>query len=222
MRMSNHATGKRRVSFTATTRRGMLTQGWSTVADIHRGYDRFIQIQARNIIRRYAPWLNDSDSDDITQQVYLKLIAGALKGYRGEAAVTTWLYHVIKSSVMDYARREGRFDHMQLPDERDELLPERHQGSGIVPEYDREDLSAAALRDRVDELLEGMPPVKSRMGRWYFLEGKKEMEIAHRSGRAVSTVSEHLSVVRRYLRHHLAGMVHIKAGMMIVEGIEKV
>ncbi len=56
-------------------------------------------------IRRYvARLVGEADSEDVTQEVFLKVNAG-LKDFRGDSSLSTWIYRIATNAAMDYRRK---------------------------------------------------------------------------------------------------------------------
>jgi RNA polymerase sigma-70 factor, ECF subfamily len=58
-----------------------------------------------NIVRRMLD--NDSDAEDITQDVFLQVVR-KLDTFRGESNLTTWLYRVTVNAVLLHRRKQRR------------------------------------------------------------------------------------------------------------------
>ena len=83
---------------------------------------------ARSMVR------DDATAEDIVQETFLKAHRG-LSSYRGESAVTTWLYAICRRIVIDHGRRSA---HVLVPLDGASVIA----GSADRPE-DRLDLEAA-------------------------------------------------------------------------------
>ncbi len=56
-------------------------------------------------IRRYLSRLvGETDSEDMTQEVFVKVNAG-LKDFRGDSSLSTWIYRIATNVAMDYKRK---------------------------------------------------------------------------------------------------------------------
>jgi RNA polymerase sigma-70 factor (ECF subfamily) len=56
-------------------------------------------------IRRYLTLLiGESEADDVTQEVFLKINA-ALDSFRGDSSLSTWIYRIATNAAMDYRRK---------------------------------------------------------------------------------------------------------------------
>ena len=47
---------------------------------------------------------NRQDAEDVAQEAFLRVYRG-LRGFRGEAAFTTWVFRVVVSAAQDHRRR---------------------------------------------------------------------------------------------------------------------
>ena len=52
----------------------------------------------------YAMVLNDADADDLSQEVFVRVIRG-LRGFRGKAKFSTWLYATTMNTVRSFLSR---------------------------------------------------------------------------------------------------------------------
>ena len=51
---------------------------------------------------------NETDADDVTQKIFLKLLT-TIGQYRGDAEFTTWLYRLVVNACIDEQRKRKRF-----------------------------------------------------------------------------------------------------------------
>lgn len=77
-------------------------QAFSSLLERH--YDRIFRIALRFCGVR-------EDAEDIAQDVCISL-ASALRGYRGEAGFTTWLYRIVVNRVRDAQRKASTSERM--------------------------------------------------------------------------------------------------------------
>ncbi len=67
-------------------------------------------------IRRYLTRLiGESEADDVTQEVFLKINA-ALDSFRGDSSLSTWIYRIATNSAMDYRRKSSTSPQAQVVD----------------------------------------------------------------------------------------------------------
>ena len=54
----------------------------------------------------YPIVLNDADADDVTQEVFLRVVNG-LAGFRKRARFSTWLYRITMNTVRSFVKKRG-------------------------------------------------------------------------------------------------------------------
>jgi len=139
-----------------------------TLVDKHR--------LARGAIRRLV--VNDTDADDVAQDVLIKVSAG-IGSYRGEAKFTTWLHTVARNAAITHLRRSR--DDVTLGDDdrqsptqrvssliagRDQLrsaidaLPDHYRAVILLRDVDGHDYASIA-----DQLDIEVGTVRSRLAR---------------------------------------------------------
>ncbi|GAC1356582.1 MAG: RNA polymerase sigma factor SigE [Acidimicrobiales bacterium] len=94
---------------------------------------------------------NEEDASDVVQETYLRAFRG-IRSYRGDAAVTTWLYRITANCASNQLANRSRHRH-------DELDPDRADVGDDDPSQDPQlRAEGAALRRRVDTALAALPP----------------------------------------------------------------
>ena len=63
--------------------------------------------QIHRLVRRYIT--NPTDAEDITQEVFLEIYR-SIGGFRGESALTTWIYRIAVNRCLRYCQRERHND----------------------------------------------------------------------------------------------------------------
>jgi RNA polymerase sigma-70 factor (ECF subfamily) len=58
------------------------------------------------VVRYMAHLINDEESEDLTQEVFIK-ISKALESFRGESSVSTWIYRIATNVGIDRIRRKS-------------------------------------------------------------------------------------------------------------------
>ncbi|MHB1987551.1 MAG: RNA polymerase sigma factor [Acidimicrobiales bacterium] len=138
---------------------------------------------------------NEHDARDVVQDTYLRAYRG-LKKFRGDAAVTTWLYRITVNSAARFVERRSRSATAVLDDGVDlaDVRPERDPESAA---------SAADERGRLVEAL-GELPVGLRMV--VVLRDVYDLphrDIAHELGISQSAAKVRLHRARRLLREQI-------------------
>src|SRR3990172_278829 len=112
--------------------------------DFQRVYDEFHVRIRRYLVRLGGP----GDADDLTQETFAR-VRQAVAGFRGEAALSTWIYRIATNVALDRAR-SPRF---QLQAHTAE--PEALAALGTMPVIEQDIASremSACVRDYVDQL----------------------------------------------------------------------
>lgn len=135
---------------------------------------------------------NKEDAEDITQDVVIKL-ARVLKGYRFDAAFTTWLYRVAVNASKDFLRSRNRKTDREMPI-KEEILP-------VNEERQDTKLEVKEILGAVDKLPEGQKEVIMLVC-W---EGLSHKEAADILGCAETTVSWRLYEARKRLTQIVGG-----------------
>jgi RNA polymerase sigma-70 factor (ECF subfamily) len=90
-------------------------------------FERLVRVcEARvyNLALRYTN--NEADAADVAQEVFLRVYR-ALPDFKGDSAVTTWVYRITVNTAIDSTRRRGRRKEITLttPGDEDENAPQR-------------------------------------------------------------------------------------------------
>ena len=159
----------------------------------------FEQLVAGHIgqVRRYARALapREADADDLAQEALLK-VHRSLRSFRYQAAFTTWLFAVVRTTFLDLARSASRRGVERSLVEADAQAP---AGAPLADEQ----LADAQERERVWAALRQVP-LEFRSALVLFdLEGHSYDEVAVIEGIPVGTVRSRLSRGRAQLRRLL-------------------
>ena len=159
--------------------------------DFQRVYDEFHVRIRRYLVRLGGP----GDADDLTQETFAR-VSQALAGFRGEAALSTWIYRIATNVALDRAR-SPRF---QLQAHTAE--PEALAALGTMPVIEQDIASremSACVRDYVDQL-----PADSRtVVILSELEELPDREIAEILGISLEAAKIRLHRARARLRQRL-------------------
>jgi RNA polymerase sigma-70 factor (ECF subfamily) len=134
-------------------------------------------------VARWAAWLlgPSSDVEDVVQEVFLTAHR-LLPRFRGDAAVSTWLFQLTSNAVRAQRRRTGRWRKLQRGVQ---LLQTTTQALGPTPDEELERQREAAL---VYEALDAMPEKYRTLLVLFRLEGLSGEEIATLTGIRIATV----------------------------------
>lgn len=154
-------------------------------------------------IRRYvARLVGESDAEDLTQTVFLKANQ-ALKDFRGESTLSTWIYRIATNTAADWMRSPSFRRAIQwVPLD---VSFDGERADHPTEEYGRLSLADQALVRRemnqcIRQVVDGLPANYRDAITLSDIEGLKNAEIAERLGVSVDTVKIRLHRARGMLR----------------------
>jgi RNA polymerase sigma-70 factor (ECF subfamily) len=109
-------------------------------------------------IRRYlARLVGEADSEDVTQEVFLKVNAG-LDDFRGDSSLSTWIYRIATNAAMDYSRKSLTGLQEQIADGRlaGDLTCEVDIAEDLSASPDRQ-LIRKEMNDCIKGIVDGLP-----------------------------------------------------------------
>jgi RNA polymerase sigma-70 factor (ECF subfamily) len=138
---------------------------------------------------------NEHDARDVVQEAYLRAYKG-LRRFRGDAAVTTWLYRITANSAARLLERRSRSRTSEL----DESVDLAFVANSPDPESAA---SAADVRGRLVEALETLPDGMRAVVVLRDVYDLPHKEIARELGISQSAAKVRLHRGRRLLREHI-------------------
>lgn len=147
---------------------------------IHRHYDRLFRLSWRLTGHR-------ADAEDLTQDIMASLPA-KLRGFRGDAKFTTWLYRVAMNAATDRARKAGR---------------RRLTREGWGEDYARrvaEAEEASEAQDWLTTAMRALPPELRETVALTLGEDLTQAQAARVMGLSEGTIAWRMSEVKRHLR----------------------
>lgn len=146
---------------------------------LYRDYRSRVFSTAFRMVKNYA------DAEDITQDVFVKVFK-KLDSFRGEAALSTWIYRIAVNACLDFLRRRKLRQTVPLDDE----------------------MTAGSRPISVAKLVEGTLPLMPEGYRTVFvlydIQGLKHSEIAKVLGITEGASKSQLHRARAFLRRELA------------------
>jgi RNA polymerase sigma-70 factor (ECF subfamily) len=128
---------------------------------------------------------NRADAEDITQDVFIKVFK-KLGSFRGDAAVSTWIYRITVNACLDFLRRRKLRQTVPLD----------------------ESMTAGSQPMSVGKLIEGtlpkLPPGYREVFVLYDIQGMKHSEIAQILGISEGASKSQLHRARAFMRRELA------------------
>jgi RNA polymerase sigma-70 factor, ECF subfamily len=168
----------------------------------HEAFRTLVERHQNAVIGTVAKMLgNASESEDIAQQVFLRIWRNA-KRYRPDAKFTTYLYTITRNLVFNETRRKSRKKEVSS-DEREE-----NSNQLIEASPDRQpdaELLQAELQQAVDDAIASLPETQRMAVVLRRYEQLSYEEIADVLGLSVSAVKSLLFRARTALREALSG-----------------
>lgn len=163
-----------------------------------RAFEEFVDLyggRVHHLVGRYVD--NPADAEDVTQEIFCELYR-SIGGYRGEAALATWVYRVALNHCLKHLQRR-RADALPLEEQ---ALPCDDRRADPVRCAAHAELSDQ-LRDALGRLSEPHSDVVVLCE----MHGLTYRECAEVLGVPVGTVKSRLSTALRRLRVLLSGYV---------------
>lgn len=147
-------------------------------------YERTYQLAWGVLYKVVGP---SADLEDLLQESYLQLMK-ALKSYRGESKVTTFLHRVCVNVGLMHLRGKRR-----RPEDPTDELPDTEAGLSANPEHAARVKQAAAMMQRA---LSALSPEKAAVFTYHEMLGLKPEEISELEDIPVNTVRSRLNRAR--------------------------
>jgi RNA polymerase sigma-70 factor (ECF subfamily) len=142
---------------------------------------------------------NVSDAEDITQEVLLQVIR-RLDTFRGDAALTTWLYRVTVNAVLALRRRRATARERQYADDGHEFGGGPSRVPVAPPE---EEILGGELRARLDAAMALLPDMYRDPFVLSDVEGMSNAAICEALGLSLPAVKSRLHRARLLMREAL-------------------
>jgi RNA polymerase sigma-70 factor (ECF subfamily) len=155
--------------------------------------------------RLYALALRVTRDPDMAADAVHDGFAAAIEGlddFRGDAAVSTWLYRIVYRKAIDLLRRRGR--EVPLDEERDLGIEEKPSRADSWARPPDEILLGAEARRALDEALATLPAAQRAVFELREMEERSTEEVAERLGMPAATVRVYVHRARMKLREALA------------------
>jgi RNA polymerase sigma factor (sigma-70 family) len=132
------------------------------------------------------------DAEEITQDSFIKAYR-SLRGFKGDARFSTWLYRIVHNSSISHLRKKQRTVKPDIEDRALVNLPDTDH------ESQNDEFMAAALKKAVDDL----PEMERTMIMLYYYEESSIDDIASVTGLSVSNVKVKLFRARKKLHDQI-------------------
>ena len=148
-------------------------------------YDRHFSRVLRLV---HAIGITDSEADDLCQEIFL-IVYRHLRGFRGDARLSTWIHRLATREAIRHAKRR-RLKRALL-----DMLG-RAQAPALPRDWSENE---AARRQYLIQLLSRLPPERRLALVLFEIEGRPVEEIAETCGCAVNTVWTRIHRARQQL-----------------------
>ncbi len=182
----------------------VLSGDASAFESIMRRHNRLMFRTARGIVN------DDNDAQDVVQEAYLRAFA-AMRSYRGEAALSTWLARIAINEALSLQRKKGRLapHESQVPSDTQHLAEEATMAelSSDTPSPENQ-AAQAQLRVLLQRAIDQLPPLYRSV---FMLRAVQEMSVEE----TASALQVSPDVVKtRYLRARsmLRNQLHADVG----------
>ena len=142
---------------------------------------------------------HQEDAADCLQEAMLKAWR-AIGSYRGECALSSWLYRIASTVCLDFLRKQKRLPETESADELSE--------SGYMPVDTSPTPDEAVIRAeskaQLQEAIDSLPAEMRTVLILYALQGMPYEEIAETMQTSVGTVKSRLNRARQKLANYLA------------------
>lgn len=162
----------------------------------HDAFSRIVrlhQAQVRGFLSRFVR--NDDVVDDLAQETFLSAFRG-LGGYKGEAALRTWLLSIARHTALRYLedlRRRRSRETAGLDAELDLWLAEQAVDGSLEARHQKE-------MTALESCLKRLPPKSANLVAEFYYQRHPAVEIARMSGKKESAVWMALLRIREALR----------------------
>jgi RNA polymerase sigma-70 factor (ECF subfamily) len=156
--------------------------------------------QAMHLLR------NDAEVEEVVQEVFLTLYEKS-HSFRGDAALSTWLYRLTANAALTRLRRRQRRPEVLIDDYMPRFWDDGHHAVRPVVDWssDLEHRCATEeLRQLLHDAIEALPPLDKAVVVLSDLEELSNKDIGDILGLSVSAVKARLHRARLFLRGKLA------------------
>ena len=178
-----------------------------------KAFEEFVDAygaRVHRLVRRYVE--NPTDAEDVTQEIFCDIYR-SIGGFRGEAALSTWVYRVAVNRCLRHCKRPHA-----------ENLPYDEQLAQADADWHSDPAQVAVkqeLSDRVQSAMSKLSPLHYDVVLLCELHGLTYQECASVLGIPVGTVKSRLSHAFRRLRSSLSGYVFGEGGALRAEAIRE-
>jgi len=164
-------------------------------------YDDF----SPRILRYMTRMVGEAEAEDLTQEVFAK-VGGALKRFRGESKLSTWIYQIATNTALDRLRRSAACsgDEKRLPmEDIAEMEEDKEIWTGEQTPSTEQRVIRQEMNGCIREIIETLPEAYRSVIILSELEGFKDSEVADILGLSLEAAKIRLHRARTRLKKEL-------------------
>ncbi len=160
--------------------------------DYRDAYERLVELYSTRIFHlAYSMMRNETQAEDLTQDVLLKIWKG-LPRYHGGASLSTWIYAIARNTCLTELKKRLTRPTVSLHE------PEFEEAIDCLPALQTSDRESGATMD-VNHLLEQLPEKYRQVITLFYLEQKSYDEVSATLGVPLGTVKTFIHRARKQL-----------------------
>ena len=170
-------------------------------------FESLFERYSSRIYRQAMQFLgNEAEAEEVMQEVFLALYEKA-QTFRGEAAVSTWLYRLAANAAISRLRRRSRQREVSLEAHAPQFADDGHHRERPVVDWSH-DIEGAMLREesrqQLRDAIEQLRPMDKAVVVLVDLEELPQREAAAILGLSLAAIKARLHRARLFLRSRLA------------------
>ncbi|MFH0995312.1 MAG: sigma-70 family RNA polymerase sigma factor [Pseudomonadota bacterium] len=159
------------------------------------------------ILRYLTRMVGENDAEDLAQEVFAK-IGQALKAFRGESSLSTWIYRIATNVALDRLRRISSTRYGDAKKEPVEGIMENEEDKDVWTGEQKASMEQRMIRQEMNgcvlEIIETLPEGYRSVIVLSELEGMKDAEVADILGLSLQAAKIRLHRARTQLKKELS------------------
>jgi RNA polymerase sigma-70 factor (ECF subfamily) len=166
-------------------------------------FQKVYQVFQPKILRYIARLVGETEAEDITQDVFIK-VSAALQSYRGESKISTWLYRIATNAALDRLRSPSYQRIVQNCSAVSEAeLNDRNAWIGEKTPLVEHQIFRKEMNECIQGFIQKLPENCRTALILSEFEGLRDSEIAETLGISLSTVKIRLHRAKERLKEEL-------------------
>jgi RNA polymerase sigma-70 factor, ECF subfamily len=162
------------------------SDAWS---DFIGRYRRLVYSAIHRANERFGAQWDETVQDELFEETMFKLLRNrgrALRSWKGQCRLETWIYRIVRNACIDRLRQEGRRGEVPIPERPDGLRsPDIGSSVGTSAARERRDLRIS-LEQAIENVLSDREALAVKL---IYFEGFTYREVAERLGVSVGAMS---------------------------------